>query len=76
MNRRNFIEKSTVLGTALGLGIPHIAMTTKPKLKLGLQLFSVRDAMVKNPLECLQKLKALGYDDFEICGFDAAKGTL
>lgn len=76
MNRRNFIEKSTVLGTALGLGIPHIAMTTKPKLKLGLQLFSVRDAMVKNPLECLQKLKALGYEDFETYGFDTANGTL
>ena len=76
MNRRNFIEKSTVLGTALGLGIPHIAMTTKPKLKLGLQLFSVRDAMVKNPLECLQKLKALGYEDFETYGFDATNGTL
>ena len=60
MNRRNFIEKSTVLGTALGLGIPHIAMTTKPKLKLGLQLFSVRDAMVKNPPRMFAKTQSIG----------------
>lgn len=46
------------------------------KFKIGLQLFSVRDAMAKDPLGTLNALKEMGYEDFETYGFDAATGTI
>jgi sugar phosphate isomerase/epimerase len=42
---------------------------------MGLQLFTVRDAMEKDPLATLKAAKAMGYQDFEIYGFDTVKGT-
>ena len=39
---------------------------------MGLQLFSVRDAMELDPLDTLKKLKTMGYEDFETYGFKAA----
>ena len=38
---------------------------------MGLQLFSVRDAMKLDPLDTLKKLKTMGYEDFETYGYDA-----
>lgn len=47
----------------------------QPKYKLGYQLYSVNDDMNKDPLGTLTSLKAMGYQDFEIYGFDPEKGT-
>ena len=44
--------------------------------KIGLQLFSVRDAMEKDPLGTLKALKTMGYEDFETYGFDPETGTI
>ena len=41
-----------------------------PQYKIGLQLFSVRDAMADDPKGTLIALKAMGYEDFETYGFD------
>lgn len=41
---------------------------------MGYQLFSIRDEMAKKPIETLKALKAMGYQDFEIYGFDDKKG--
>jgi len=41
-----------------------------PKYKIGLQLFSVRDAMADDPKGTLIALKAMGYEDFETYGFN------
>ena len=70
MKRRHFLQQGTTLGAGLALGIPHLAFGSSPKYKLGLQLFSVRDAMAEDPLGTLKQLKAMGYQDFEIYGFD------
>ena len=70
MKRRHFLQHSTALGACLALGLPHLAFGSSPKYKLGLQLFSVRDAMAEDPLGTLKQLKAMGYQDFEIYGFD------
>ena len=70
MKRRHFLQHSTALGACLALGLPHLAFGSSPKYKLGLQLFSVRDAMAADPLGTLKQLKAMGYQDFEIYGFD------
>lgn len=43
--------------------------------KLGLQLFSVNDDMNRDPLGTLEAVKAMGYEDFEIYGFDPESVT-
>ncbi|MCB0855378.1 MAG: TIM barrel protein, partial [Bacteroidetes bacterium] len=42
---------------------------------MGLQLFSINEDMNKDPLGTLKAVKAMGYEDFEIYGFDGAKKT-
>lgn len=37
---------------------------------MGYQLFSIRDEMAKAPIETLKALKAMGYEDFEIYGYE------
>tara|TARA_B110000091_G_scaffold49233_1_gene54121 strand:- start:35 stop:826 length:792 start_codon:yes stop_codon:yes gene_type:complete len=43
---------------------------------MGLQLFSVRDAMAWDPLDTLNRLKVMGYQDFETYGFQADTKTI
>ncbi len=42
---------------------------------MGLQLFSVRDAMERDPLDALNRVAAFGYEDLETYGYDVDKGT-
>lgn len=78
MNRRTFVEKTSILSAASLL--PFSCMTTseqeqpkQPSYKLGYQLFSIRDEMAKDPIATLKALKAMGYQDFEGYGFDEEK---
>jgi len=50
-------------------------MKEDPKFKMGLQLFSIHEDMTKDPVGTLQAVKAMGYQDFEIYGFDDQKVT-
>jgi sugar phosphate isomerase/epimerase len=64
-SRRSFIKKSaiTIAGTAL---FSHSILAQFKKQKLvGVQLYSVRDAMKANPLETLQQLSKIGYKNVE-----------
>ena len=76
MNRRSFIEKSGIIGAASFLPFSLLSMNKHPKYKMGYQLFSVRDAMSKDPIATLTALKKMGYEDFETYGFDAERGLL
>lgn len=69
MNRRKFIYTSGL--SAAGLLTGAFAHTGKPEYKMGLQLFTIRAAMAKDPKSTLQKVAALGYEDLETYGFDA-----
>jgi len=74
MNRRKFIKNTGIIG---GLSISTLSCFSanhESKYKLGYQLFSIRDEMAKNPIETLKALKAMGYEDFEVYGFDDEKG--
>lgn len=73
MDRRKFIQQSGLLASASMLSISCLASEKKPKYKMGLQLFSIRDAMAKDPLETLKKVAALGYEDLETYGYDGEK---
>ncbi len=74
-SRRNFIKKSGLLATMTLLPIPSVSMLPKSRFKMGLQLFTIRDAMAEDPSGSLAKVRALGYQDLEIYGYDAEKGT-
>lgn len=75
MNRRNFIEIMGVLGAAALLPASGTPIHIKPKYKMGLQLYTIRDDMAKDPIGSLKAARRMGYRDFEHYGFDAEKGT-
>ncbi len=74
-NRRSFIKKSGLLTALALLPIPDYSMMAGNKFKMGLQLFTIRDAMAEDPVASLKKVRALGYEDLEIYGYDTDKGT-
>ena len=75
MQRRTFIQTTGILGAAALLPISCFAGISNSHYKLGYQLYSVRDAMAKDPIATLKALKAMGYQDFEAYGYDAEKGS-
>jgi len=75
MHRRNFIESTAMLGAATLISPLAVAMSMQPKYKLGYQLFSVNNDMNADPFGTLKALKEMGYEDFEIYGFDAEEVT-
>jgi len=70
MNRRTFIKNSAAASSLCLLPISSLAFSSAKSYALGYQLYSVRDVMATDPLATLQGLKAMGYQDFEIYGFD------
>lgn len=75
MKRRNFIGKSALLGATTLIPFPGYSLFGKTKYKLGLQLFSINKDMNRDALGTLKQVKPMGYEDFEIYGFDGEKGT-
>jgi len=73
IDRRKFIKQSSVLTTMALMPISNFAMPMKPKFKMGLQLFTIRDAMAKDPIAALKTAAALGYQDLETYGYDGEK---
>jgi len=74
MHRRKFIQKTSIIGGASLLALPSCTMPLPEKYKMGYQLYSIRDEMAKRPIETLKALKAMGYRDFEVYGFDDKEG--
>ncbi|MGW9686312.1 sugar phosphate isomerase/epimerase family protein [Flagellimonas sp. 2504JD1-5] len=77
MQRRTFLKQSTLAmaSTTLPLSASGFSIESKPKYKMGLQLFTIRDAMEKDPIGSLQTVRKLGYEDLEIYGYDGEKDT-
>lgn len=71
MQRRKFLQNSSLIvaGTTC-TGAYALGGFTNKRYKIGLQLFTVRDAMAEDPEGTLIKLKQMGYEDFETYGFD------
>lgn len=68
MTRRDFMTSIALTASAL---IAPAAYGLAPKYKMGLQLFTVRDAMKSDAVSTLKKISELGYQDLETYGFDA-----
>ncbi len=73
LDRRDFLTRSSLFMASALVPFPGFSRTTSTKFKMGLQLFTVRDAMAKNPLETLKTVAALGYQDLETYGYDGDK---
>jgi len=76
VDRREFILKSGLITTALLSRSSCRSLQENSNYKLGYQLFSIRDAMALDPLATLQILKSVGYQDFEIYGYDAKENLI
>jgi len=74
MTRRNFSYTSSVLAATSMMNLSQYANPATPqRYKMGYQLFSVNKDMNEDPIGTLVQLKAMGYEDFEIYGFDPTK---
>lgn len=65
-SRRDFLKKGAVgLASASLLSNSILAFSPASKELVGVQLYSVRDDMKKDPLDTLKKLAAMGYKNVE-----------
>lgn len=75
MNRRQFLQGASVLAAGSAVSPHLLAKEKQSAYKLGYQLYSVNQDMNSKPIETLRALKAMGYQDFEIFGFDSEAFT-
>ena len=77
MQRRTFIKQTTLAMASSTLPISALGFSSnaRPKYKMGLQLFTIRDAMEKDPIGSLKTVGNLGYEDLEIYGYNGEKDT-
>ena len=75
MTRRNFVMTTGMMSAGAVLPLSNCSPKLKHKYKLGYQLFSVNEDMKKDPIGTIKALKVMGYEDFEIYGFDEEKVT-
>jgi sugar phosphate isomerase/epimerase len=70
LGRRGFLRYGAALTTfaAAGMNMAHAA--AKPRYRMGLQLYTVRDPMAKDPVGTLKQAAAMGYRNFETYGFE------
>ena len=71
MQRRNFVK--TLAVTAAGISVaPKLFATPSLKRPMGVQLYTIRDAISKDLLGSLQRLSKLGYNEVELAGYDGS----
>ena len=76
MDRRSFIRESgVIISGATLIGSSGFTMKKTKKYKMGLQLFTVRDAMARDAAGTLKTISSLQYQDLETYGFDADRNS-
>lgn len=70
-NRRSFLKKSVLSAAALAF-LPDTLRAAKVK-KQGVQLYTVRNAMSKDPVGTLAKVAQIGYKEVELAGYNEGK---
>jgi sugar phosphate isomerase/epimerase len=60
-SRRNFLKKTALAAAGSALFSHSLFAAARPKKILGLQLYTVRDDMKKDPVGTLKQLSAIGY---------------
>ena len=73
-HRRQFLTGLSALGLAglamAGRTSAQTALASQPYRKIGVQLYTVRDAFAAQPVPTLQKIKDIGFDYVEPIGFN------
>lgn len=69
MKRRHFI-KQTTLASLSALAMARCKMEAQGYTDFGVQLWTVREDMKKDPITTLKSIKALGYTDVENAGYN------
>ena len=76
MNRRTFLETATTVTAATLLSRLAWAAPEHKAQKIGVQLYTVRDAMAKDFDGSLAKVAAAGYKQVELAGFSFDNGEV
>ncbi|WP_419214214.1 sugar phosphate isomerase/epimerase family protein [Maribacter sp. X9] len=65
--RRKFIKQSSLFGAATLL-MPQISCASQNSQNYGVQLYSFRDGMLKNPKKTLEEIANIGFKEIESAG--------
>jgi sugar phosphate isomerase/epimerase len=65
MNRRAFVQSLTAAAVGVGAA-PHSVVASRRLDRIGLELYSVRNAMRADPERTLAAVRAIGYTDVEL----------
>lgn len=72
MKRRKFIQTSAVAAAGL-FSLPPMATASKLKGRLGLQLYTLRESIFKDPKGVVQKVAGYGYKELETFSYNDGK---
>lgn len=75
MQRRHFLEQTGLFAAASILPVSCLAAVPTKKYKIGLQAFTIRDALEEDVTGTLKIVKSLGYQDLELYGFNPENET-
>lgn len=73
MKRRSFIQQSALGAGALVFSNPYLPLMEKGSENIGVQLYSVRDNMARDPVGTLLRLGEMGYPLVEGAGYKEGK---
>ena len=73
MKRRKFIQTSALAMAGAGLVTSGFAAGSRYKNKVGLQLYSLRDSIFKDPKGVLKSVADFGYKELETFGYSEGK---
>jgi sugar phosphate isomerase/epimerase len=74
LSRRQFLQRGTVAAAALGTSLAQPLRATPLGKPIGLQLYTVADALAKDVPATLKQLSAIGYKSVETAGFAGLTG--
>lgn len=72
-SRRDFMKKSALAVASASLASQSLFSFPKSNAQLGIQLYSVRNDMKKDPLATLKQVAAIGYKNVEHAGYGDRK---
>jgi sugar phosphate isomerase/epimerase len=72
MKRREFVQTASFAAVGM-LSLPSFLAAGKRSKDMGLQLYTLRDTIGKDPKAVLQKVASFGYKKLETYGYDSGK---